>query len=290
MPRDTNDIINYEQKENIEVVIARDRDNIKGLCEACPNIKFLYIISTGVEKLPFDTLKEKGVVVVNAGGIGSGIMSEHVMGYILAHSTNVCENYQNQLTRTWKKYQCVESLNGKTLLIIGAGGSGKKIAERAAVFGMRCVGIKKHVQSLPYFERVVALDRIDEELPQADFVVCTIPLTKDTEYLFNMQRFEKMKKGAMFINISRGKLVVEKDLVNALKQGLIGQAVLDVFENEPLEKDSELWNVENLWITPHQAGRLSDFMDKAIDVFIRNYVAYLDGEKVPNQINIDYGY
>ncbi len=290
LPRDLSQISKAETKHHIEVLIARDRDDILSICKICPELKFLYIISTGVEKLPFKLLKEKGITVVNAGSIGSGIMSEYVLGYILAYTTKVCENYKNQSLGLWKKYQCVEPLYGKTILIVGAGETGRKVAEKASVFGMKCVGVKKHVQNLPFFDKVVTLDLIDEMLPEADFVVCTIPHTPETENLFDKCKFIKMKRGSMFINISRGKLVVEKDLVEALNEGIISQAVLDVFEKEPLDVDSPLWNIKNLLITPHEAGRLPDFMDKAIEVFIKNFDSYINGKNVPNRINLNNGY
>lgn len=281
---------NNQRHYNVEILIARDRDPIEKIVHACENLKMLFIVSTGVEKLPFELLRERHIQVANTGGVNSGIMSEYAMAYILARSAKVCENLLYQQQNYWKKFQCVESLNDKTLLIVGAGRTGQLIAKKANVFGMRCIGVKKHVQMVDGFEQVVGFTELNEMLPMADFIVCTIPLTTETMYLFDKNRFALMKPTATFINISRGKLIVENDLKNALENGIIGQAVLDVFETEPIASDSQLWKTKNLWITPHSSGRLENFMDEAIKCAVKNIKAYTNGMPLPNKVNLIDGY
>lgn len=280
---------NYEF-DHVEVLIARDRDPIEEIVNACNNLKLLFIVSTGVEKLPFELLRSRGIQVANTGGVNSGIMSEYAMAYILAKSTRVCENILNQQENHWKKFQCVDSLEGKTLLIVGAGRTGQLLAQKANVFGMHCIGVKKHVGQLFGFDKVVGLDNLNDVLPIADFIVCTLPLTDETQYLFDETKFHYMKSDATFINISRGKLVVTDDLVAALESGEIAQAVLDVFETEPIDKDSVLWHTKNLWITPHSSGRLENFMDEAIKCAARNIKAFINNESLPNKVNLTDGY
>lgn len=278
------------QCDDISILICRDRDDISKILDICSNIRMIFIVSTGVEKLPFDKLIQKNIIVCNTGGINSGIMSEYAMGAILLISTRMRENIINQEKHIWKKFQCVDSLNGKRLVIVGAGRTGQLIAKKAKAFGMHIIGIKRRITALDSFDEVLPLDRIDDTLPTADYIVCTIPSTPETVGLFNLSRFKKMNKYSLFINISRGNLVVQEDLANALKNNLIGGAVLDVFEKEPLGCDNDLWNCPNLIITPHSSGRLENFMAEAMKYAAKNINAFVNGTFLPNKVDLIHGY
>ena len=275
---------------NLSILICRDRDAVSEIIDYCPSLKFLFIVSTGVEKLPFKKLQDRGIVVANTGGLNAPIMSEYAMAYILSQSAHVCENLKNQIHGVWKKFQCVDSLQNKNLLIIGAGRTGKLLAQKAKVFGMNVIGIKKHVSKKEFFDQIDSLENIDEHLKKADFVVLTIPTTPETKHMFNYERFMKMKKNAVFINISRGALVKQNELVDALKDKLINCAILDVFEEEPLPPSSEMWHLDNLIITPHSSGRLTDFMDQAIHCFVNNMKAFASNKPLPNRVDLNAGY
>lgn len=281
---------NEEECQQIEILICRDRDNVQEIIEVCPMLKMVFIVSTGVEKLPFSKLKEKGIVVCNTGGINAPIMSEYAMGAILQHSTRFRENILNQTQHYWKKFQCVDSLSEKKLLIVGAGRTGQLIARKAKTFDMNVFGVKKHRGNVPFFDKIVDLDGIDEYLPEADYIVCTIPLTPETYHFFNYSKFEKMKKSAVFINISRGNICVEQDLIQALCKEELAYAVLDVFEKEPLQSDNALWDCPNVVISPHSSGRLVNFMSEAIKYAAKNINAFCQGEKLPNKVDLENGY
>ena len=277
---------------DIRILICRDRDNVADIIEVCANLELIFIVSTGVEKLPFSQLMQRNIRVANTGGINAGIMSEYAMGYILSQSVRVCENLINQTRHYWKKFQCVDSLSGKNLLIVGAGRTGLLLAEKAKAFRMNIVGVKKHILQSSYlnFDRVISLNSIDEYLSWADYVVCTIPLTPDTEYFFDGEKFSKMSSKCCFINISRGKLIRQNDLINALREKKIKSAIFDVYEAEPILPEDELWDVPNLYMSPHSSGRLEYFLDCAIDYFISNVKAYNDGVRMPNELDLKNGY
>lgn len=283
-------LINENSFHSVECLICRDRDNIEYIVNHSPNLKMLFILSVGIEKLPFELLLRKNILVANPGGINASIMSEYTMGAILQHSTRIRENILNQTRHYWKKFQCVESLNNKRLLIVGAGRTGRLIAQKAKVFGMHCIGIKNNLTVVPNFDDIIGLEQLDDVLGKMDYVVCTIPLTPQTYHLFDYDRFKKMKNTALFINISRGNIIVQADIEKALRERTIGGAVLDVFEKEPLISDDSLWDTPNLLITPHSSGRLEDFMSEAIHYAIENLRAYYDGSPMPNQINLHNGY
>lgn len=282
--------LSENELSDIQVLICRDRDKIDSIIDACKNLKFIFIVSTGVEKLPFQKLIQHNIRVANTGGVNANIMSEYVIGYILSQSVRICENLTNQTKHYWKKYQCVDSLSGKNLLIVGAGRTGQLIAEKAKVFKMNIIGVKKHITDVINFDRIISLNNIDDYLSWADYIVCTIPLTPETEHLFDYNRFSKMSKKCCFINISRGKLIKQDDLIDTLKKGNIKSAILDVYETEPVSPNSELWDTPNLYMTPHSSGRLENFLDYAINYFIKNMNAYNNNHRMPNELNLENGY
>lgn len=282
--------VNLDVFSKAEVLIARDRDEISKILNICPNLRFLFIVSTGVEKLPFNELYERDILVANTGGVNSEIMSEYALAYILADSARVKENLTNQKLHHWKKYQCVDSLVGKTVLIVGSGRVGSLIAQKTRCFGMKNFGIKRKVEELPFFEKVVGLDNLYDMLPIADYVICSLPLTSMTKNIFNIDAFKKMKSTAMFINISRGGCVDINGLTESLTKNKIRKAVLDVFDKEPLTTDSPLWDVPNLLITPHSSGRLENFMEEAMKCFVNNYTSYKSKKELPNKVDLINGY
>lgn len=273
-----------------EVLICRDRDDVAGIIEFCPSVKLIFTVEVGVEELPFQLLLSKEIRVANTSGISADIMSNYTLACILGQCARTKENILNQQNRNWKRYQCTDSLQGKELLIVGAGRTGKEIARKAKVFDMKTIGVQRRPRPSVFFDRTIGVDCLDQELPMADFVVCTIPQTPLTEQLFDKGRFNKMKQGSVFINISRGAIVVEEDLVAVLDTGKIAQAYLDVFEKEPLPKTSSLWTHPKVQITPHQSGRLTDYMSRAMDMFVENYQAFVRGEMMPNEVDLSQGY
>lgn len=282
--------LSENELSNIKVLICRDRDKVSNIIDVCANLKFIFIVSTGVEKLPFNKLMQRNIRVANTGGVNADIMSEYVIGYILSQSVRICENLINQTKHYWKKYQCVDSLSGKNLLIVGAGRTGQLLAEKAKVFKMNIIGVKKHITPIPNFDKIISLNDIEEYLHWADYIVCTLPLTPDTEFLFDKNKFSKMSKECCFINISRGKLIKQNDLINILKKGKIKSAILDVYEVEPVSSDSDLWDTPNLYMSPHSSGRLENFLDHAINYFIKNMNAYNNNNKMPNELDLGNGY
>ena len=273
-----------------EVLICRDRDAINLILQSCPRLKMVFIVEVGVEDLPFSLLKEKGVRVANTGGISNDIISNYVLNCVLAQSSKLKESIMNQQRHVWKRFQCTDSLIGKNFLIVGAGKIGKEIAKKASTFGLIVYGIQRNPEYTECFKEMATLEKLDEYLPLADYVVCTMPQTPLTLQLFDYNRFAKMKPTASFINVSRGAIVKEEDIIKALDNNLFAQAYLDVFENEPLPTESPLWDHSKIQITPHQAGRLSNYMLKAIELFTLNYQAYVQGKKMPNEIDLDAGY
>lgn len=275
---------------NPDIIICRNRDNISQFVSDCSNLKMIFIIEVGLEKLPFKDLISHNVRVANTSGISADIMSNYSMACILNHVTNFEEDLYNSRNHYWKKYQCTNSLFDRTLLVVGAGRTGTAIAKKAKVFGMKTLGVVKHKRDIDFFDEIGTMDDLNQYLGSADFVICTLPLTPETRYLFNKDKFCLMKQNAVFINISRGALVNDIDLLNAIDSGLIAKAYLDVFEVEPLPDNHVFWDNPKIIVTPHQSGRLENHFENAINIFLNNYRAYQQGTKMPNEVNLDQGY
>lgn len=275
---------------NPDILLCRNRDNISSIIDFCPNIKMIFIIEVGLEYLPFRKIVEKEIRVANTGGISTDIMSNYVLACILNHAAKFREDFENQQKAYWKKYQCTDSLKNKILLIVGAGKTGKKIAEKAKPFGLCIKGIVKNLREIDGFDEIGILDKKSKLIADADYLVCTLPLTAETNSFFSKEVFGQMKPSSVFINVSRGGLVVEKDLVEALKCGKLSYAYLDVFEKEPLPNNNSIWKNDKITVTPHQSGRLADNIRRSIEMFIDCLKAFCEGKIMPTEVNLTKGY
>ena len=183
-----------------------------------------------------------------------------------------------------------EELIGKTLAVIGLGRIGKGVARRARAMGMRVIGTSRLGAPVADADAVFPAEHLHAVLEQADFVALTVPLTPATVHVIDQKALEAMRPTAYLINVSRGRVVDEKALVEALRSGRIAGAALDVFEEEPLPADSPLWGFENVILTPHVGGDLKGFTDRSARLFCENIGRYLDGEALINQVDLVRGY
>lgn len=279
-----------QRLRDARVIIARVRDIDEKTLAACKNLELLYIISAGVQGLPFETLRRRGIAVANVGDISASAISEYVLGAMLLFSARFLFSINNQRKKHWQRYQTTQSLAGKRLLVAGAGKIGQAVAAKAKSFAMETVGIRQTPAPTPHFDSVATLDAMPSLLGGCDFVVCTLPLTNATEGLFGRQTFLCMRPDAVFINVSRGSILVQDDLIWALENKKLAGAVLDVFEKEPLPAQSPLWECENVVITPHSSGRTEQFMYAAVSAFVPNLKAHLAGLPLPGKVNLDKHY
>ena len=229
------------------------------------NLKFIQLTSAGFDRVPMEYVKEHNIEIHNARGVYSIPMAEFVISGILQLVKRSRFFYENQKQHIWEKSRTLGELAGKRAVIVGAGNIGSEVAKRLKAFDVTVVGIDITTDERPYFDKIELLATLDEQLKTADIVVLTLPLTDDTKGIFNKSKFDLLKYGAIFVNIARGQLVVENDLIDALNEKRLSGAVLDVFDTEPLEKTSPLWDMENVIITPHNSfagsgnnGRMSN--------------------------------
>lgn len=275
-----------------EIVITWSSPVNNGVFNNCKdfNLKWLFSISTGIEKLPFAEFIKKGIVVTNTRGLLGSHMAEQTIGMMIAFSRLFKRCIKNQLQRVWELNMPVDELTGKTLCIIGAGSIGSEIARKAKAFDMRVIGLKKHAEALKNFDEVWDMEMLEKALALADYTVLTVPMTDETYHLIGQREFKLMKQNNILINMSRGDIVDEAALIDALNEGRIAGAGLDVFHNEPLPQESPLWDMENVIITPHNAGDSPYLVNRAMALFAENLILFRQGKPMKNIVNLERKY
>jgi len=216
------------------------------------SLKYIQLTSAGFDRVPMDYVKEHNIKIFNARGVYSVPMAEFALCGVLQLYKKSEFFSKNQKAHNWEKQRNVLELFGKTVCIVGCGSVGTECAKRFAALGCKIMGVDICPYENDSFEKIYPLDEIDRVLPECDVVLLTLPLTESTKHLFCAQRLAKIKRGAVLVNIARGAVVETNALIAALGDNL-GGAVLDVFETEPLDNNSPLWDMENVIITPHNS-------------------------------------
>lgn len=274
-----------------------------------PNLKWLQVHSAGINNLFSTPVWQSDIKISSMNGIHSIQMAEHAMAMMLAFRWKLRTMFRLQLSATWPEDReqlfVLPELRGSTLGIVGYGAIGRELARQAQALGMRVVAVNRSGQRRPYQgyaepgtgdldtsipEKLYATDDLPQMLPSCNYVVLLAPFTPQTHHLFNKQTFAHMKPSAFFFNLSRGPLVDENALFDALNQGQIAGAGLDVFEQEPLPPESPLWKLDNVIISPHISGLSAKYDERASTLFAENLRRYLAGEQLINQVNREIGY
>ena len=216
------------------------------------NLKYIQLTSAGYDRVPMDYVKEHNIEIYNARGVYSIPMAEFAVSGVLQLYKNSKFFIKNQQNKIWEKDRNLIELYGKTVCIVGCGSVGTECAKRFKAFGCKIFGVDLVTIQNENFDDIIHLEKLDEILPKSDVVILTLPLTKDTYHIIDKKRLDNLKDGSVLVNIARGAIVDTEALITALENKLYG-AVLDVFEDEPLLNDSNLWNFENVILTPHNS-------------------------------------
>ncbi|MEH7179947.1 D-2-hydroxyacid dehydrogenase [Neobacillus vireti] len=262
-------------------IIAGWKKGIEKECLA-PNskLKWLQTWSAGVNSLPLELLESRNITVTSANGVHAYPISETIFSFMLGLTRKVHTYLRNQQARKWDHSGMKLEMHKKTVGIIGVGSIGRETAKIAKAFGMKVLGVRHSGRQQVFVDEMYTTNQLNEILPRCDYVVVTLPLTKETHRLFCSEQFDLMKPTAFFINIGRGEIVHEEALIHALREGIIAGAGLDVFEREPLSVDSPLWEMENVIITPHTSGSTEHYNQRVIEnILIPNLLDYLSGKQ-----------
>lgn len=217
------------------------------------SLKFIQLTSAGLDRVPLDYIKSHEIDLHNARGVYSIPMAEWALLKILEIYKDSLHFMQAQNNRKWLKERNIMELSGRTASVVGMGSVGKEVARRLKAFGVKVLGIDIFEIKEDYVDRFFHINDIDKALSLSDIIVLTLPLTGQTRYLINKERLNSMRQDAVIINISRGAVIQETALIDALNTGKFRGVALDVFEQEPLESNSPLWSMKNVLISPHNS-------------------------------------
>lgn len=221
--------------------------------EKFSRLKYIQLTSVGYDRAPIEYVKKHEIKINNAKGVYSIPMAEWVVMSILAIYKNTYDFFRKQQHKSWKKDRTLLELTNKKVCIVGYGSVGQEISKRLAGFGTEITTVNRSKVDDVLTHKWVPLEQIDQALSEADIVILCVALTQDTKGLFNNDRFTKMKEDSVLVNVSRGAVIDEKALVLHLKKGKFRSVALDVFEEEPLSENSELWDNPRVHITPHNS-------------------------------------
>ncbi len=217
------------------------------------SLKVIQLTSAGLDRVPLEEIRKRNIALFNARGVYSVPMAEFALAGVLNLYKHLNSFYDNQKQHLWQKDRQLSELCGKTVAIVGCGSVGTECAKRFKAFDTKIISVDVFNHCNKIYDEFCHISNIGSVLGEADIVILTLPLTDKTRGLFNGEMFSLFKDGSVLVNISRGAVVNEADLAAALESGKLSGAVLDVFETEPLDGESPLWDMPNVIITPHNS-------------------------------------
>ncbi|WP_034516059.1 D-2-hydroxyacid dehydrogenase [Actinomadura rifamycini] len=252
--------------------------------------RWVHIASAGVDRMMFPGLIESDTVLTNSRGVFDEPIAEYVLGLVLSFAKDLHGTVRLQAERRWRHRE-TERVTGRRALVVGTGPIGRAVARRLAACGLRVSGAGRTARTGdPDFGDVHAADDLAGPLAEADYVVLAAPLTPRTRGMIDAAALARMRPSARLINVGRGALVVQDDLVAALRDGRIAGAALDVFEEEPLPEKSPLWDLPNVIVSPHMSGDTVGWRDELVELFVENFDRFATGRPLRNVVDKRLGY
>lgn len=265
--------------------------------DGASRLRWVHSSAAAVEGLlPLPTLAERGILVSNSRGVQAVAMAENVIGGLLVLARKYNRTLDAQRDHRWIQNDLIDDwpwlLNGKRMTIVGLGTIGMEVAKRAHAFGVTVTGIRRRTnEPKPAFvDRVLAPEQLGEALTGCDILVLSAPGVEATKRIVGREQLAMLATGAVLVNVARGQVVDEAAMIEALRSGALGGAVLDVFEREPLPADSPLWDLPNVVITPHSSGFRATHWDDVVELFAENLERFQRGEPPQNVVDPAAGY
>ncbi|MCD2137678.1 D-2-hydroxyacid dehydrogenase [Salinicoccus halitifaciens] len=280
--------ISAEERGRAEIFITYGTDMEEGHVEEFKNLKWIMVMSAGLEMMPLDKLDD--VLITNATGIHKIQMTEYTIGLILSYYKDFYQLYEDQKAGYWRNNAFTTELYDKTLHILGTGSIGSHLAEVLSAFGVNTVGYNTNGRAVEGFDRSHPLDELMDHIGEADILINILPSTDATTGLLTEEHFNAMKDDSVFVNIGRGDVVPDEVLIKVLEEKIIGHLIIDVFNEEPLESDSPFYKYDNITITPHASSKTSGYIERAFDIFEHNIKHLDDISGMKNVIDIEKGY
>lgn len=275
--------------QNFDAVISPTLPWLPEALARLADYRWIHFLSAGVEKIWEMDFDKTRPLMTKSSGVHGAPMSEYAIGAML-YFTKQFGRFHDQVRRSEWQRTWLDELTGKQLTVLGLGHIGQSLARRAKAFDMVVAGTLKHLRPVEQVDRVVPLEQLGEELACTDFLVCCLPLTDETQGLVNAEFLAKLKRGAVLIDISRGGVAQSEAVIQALNNGILKGAALDVFEQQPLPVDSPLWKRDDVLITPHVSGTTPHYLERALGVFIKNIQSLSSSGNSETPVNLLKGY
>ncbi|MFD2925185.1 D-2-hydroxyacid dehydrogenase [Halobacillus naozhouensis] len=263
-----------------DVLITYGEDVTPEMIGEAVNLKWIMVLSAGMDQMPFEEIEKRNIVVTNVRGIHRKQMAEYAISMLLQVYRQAKTMIESEHNHEWNRRISIREINGQTMVLLGTGAIAQETARIAKAFRIKTIGVSKSGKAKDYFDETLPVDRIEEALPKADLVVAVLPSTRETSYLLKEEHFQLMPDHAVFLNMGRGDLVASHVILKAVRNHQIGHAVLDVFEEEPLPEDHTFWGEKNITVTPHFSGKSPQYIPRGFDLFEQNLQSFLnrDGE------------
>ncbi|MFR7592246.1 MAG: D-2-hydroxyacid dehydrogenase [Longibaculum sp.] len=286
----TSQDVTQEMVEQCDVIVGNPNGHID---LNCSHLKALLLQSAGSEAFVKPGRLAPQIQLANASGTYGKAIAEHTIGMILTLNKNLKQYAMQMSQHLWQHIPTGKEIYHSTVVIVGLGDLGYELAKRLKAFECHIIGVKRTKCPLPsHIDELYTTDCLDEVLPRADFIILALPQTSETIHLIDQRRLMLMKKDAVLINIGRGSAIVSDDLIKVLKQGHLYGVGLDVIEEEPLSFENELWDFENVLITPHASGGYAweSARHYFTDLVIRNLHHLHNNEPLENEVDFQTGY
>lgn len=288
----------YVLYENVTQEMVENADVILGIVppeylKGAEHLELVQLSSAGAAEYAYPGVMPPGAKLANATGAYGLAISEHMLAMVLMLMKKLNHYQNNMKAHDWKDEGQVKTIAGSVTLVVGMGDIGGQFARKMNALGSHVFGIRRNIARKPDFlDGLYQMDALDDLLGKADIVACSLPGTKETEHMFNKERLDKMKKGAVLLNVGRGSLIPTEDLCEALKSGRLGGAAVDVTETEPLLADSPLWDAPNLLITPHVSGNYhaAQILETIVEIAAYNLRQILSDGNIRNEVDFQTGY
>ena len=253
-----------------------------------PNLKWLQIHPAGAERPIYRELRARGVKVTTASGATAVTVAHSVLGAVITLNRRFPLLADAQRRHAWEPRlgeRSPRDLKGQCAVIVGLGPIGRTIASLLRMLGMSTIGVRRGAEPVPPCDRTVTYGELPEVLPGADWLILCCPASPVTRGIANAETFAALPDGAHFINVSRGEIAVENDVIAALRSGKFAGAYLDVFEREPLDPASPLWDMPNVLISPHTASHSQGQNEAIFEIFLDNLGRFRNGQKLRNDVD-----
>ncbi|RUL51566.1 D-2-hydroxyacid dehydrogenase [Lysinibacillus antri] len=286
------DGIDEELLAQADVLVTYGEDLEDEHIACARNLKWIFVASAGIELMPKETIAKRNILVSNVRGIHKKPMAESILAHILAIKRDLPYIYNNQRNKIWnKRGGSPTELNGSTALIIGPGAIGAEIGRILQAFDVYTIGCNRSGNEAPFMNETYRIHDLTKQLPKADIIISILPSTDETKYLLQYEHFQLMRESAIFMNFGRGDLVETDVIYRALKERQISHAVLDVCEEEPLPSDNQLWELDNITISPHCSSHSSRYLERSLEIFKPSLKKWLNGETdFENKVDMLRGY